>query len=269
MVTHSRFGHDDQVAQVDGLRLAIRSYSADQSRPMHTHENLSFFLVLAGGMTERCGSQRHEIRNFKLVAQSNRIEHSSVISDQGMRGLFLQPSASWLERHSIPMSSVNAYEIVDDARVVEAMGLAVELSSGAPEQMRLEERVLELCSWSQQGDTRGKPKWLNAVLEMLHEGYDKPLSLAQLAEFAGVHPVHLARVFKANTRRSVSGYLRALRVKEALRKSKRMPLGLAAIESGFADQSHFCRSVRRELRLTPSTILAGFRSNPVLQSFYR
>jgi AraC family transcriptional regulator len=269
MVAHSPFGRDDQVAQVDGLRLAIRSYPAGQSRPIHTHDNLSFFLVLAGGMVERYGSHRHEVKNFTLVAQINSVEHSSVVFEEGMRGLFLQPSASWLERHSIATLGLNGYEMVEDARVVEAMGLAVELSSGAPEQMRLEEKVLELCCPNQLGDIREKPTWLKAVQDIIHDEYDKPLSLAKLADFAGVHPVHLARVFRATTRRSVSGYLRAVRVKEALRKSKRMPLGLAAVESGFADQSHLCRSVRRELRRTPGELLTAFKGDPVLQSFYQ
>lgn len=259
MTPGMQFGVDEVIGQMDGLTLALRNYPAGQRRAPHTHSDLTFFLVLSGGMAESCGHHCRQIESFDLVAQTNGVEHSSTVSDLGMRALFLQVSRSWLEHRCISMPDSSAYDLIEDARVVEAMGVALELASGVPEEISVEERILELCCWDPKVAARGggeAPKWLKIVRDLIHEEYDRPLSLAQLARTAGVHPVHLARVFRERNHRSVSGYVRAVRVKEALRKGRTMPLSVVAAECGFADQSHFCRSVRREFRRTPGEVLS-------------
>jgi AraC family transcriptional regulator len=44
--------------------------------------------------------------------------------------------------------------------------------------------------------TRGKPRWLDDARAYLHAHEDGPVTLAALAQVAGVHPVHVARAFR-------------------------------------------------------------------------
>ena len=43
---------------------------------------------------------------------------------------------------------------------------------------------------------RRDSEWLKKVREILHDRYREPVALRNLAEEAGVHPVHLARAFR-------------------------------------------------------------------------
>ena len=77
--------------------------------------------------------------------------------------------------------------------------------------------------------------------------------MRSLAKEAGVHPVHVARVFRRQHGTTVAGYVRKLRV--AWAQEELLRPGATTVEvalaAGFADQSHFARVFRRVVGLTP------------------
>ncbi|HWM88665.1 MAG TPA: helix-turn-helix transcriptional regulator, partial [Kofleriaceae bacterium] len=75
-----------------------------------------------------------------------------------------------------------------------------------------------------------------------------------LAREAGVHPVHLASVFRRFHRQTIGEYLRALRVRQAAELLTRgdTPLAQVAAMLGFADQAHFTRIFGDVVGMTPS-----------------
>jgi AraC family transcriptional regulator len=78
--------------------------------------------------------------------------------------------------------------------------------------------------------------------------------LQQVATEAGVHPAHLARVFRRHHRCTIGSYLRRLRLDAACRQlvSGERPLADIALAAGFADQSHFSRLFRAATGVTPT-----------------
>jgi AraC family transcriptional regulator len=98
------------------------------------------------------------------------------------------------------------------------------------------------------------PRWLARAEEVLRARFVAPPSLGELACEVGVHPVHLARTFRAKLGCSVGDYGRQLRVEYACQRlsSSDAPLVDIALAAGFADQSHFARTFRRFRGLTPA-----------------
>jgi len=98
------------------------------------------------------------------------------------------------------------------------------------------------------------PRWFGRVKERLHEGFREPLRMGDLAREAGVHPVHLARVFRKMEQRTPGEYQQRLQVRAAceLLRDREWPLAAIAAECGFADQSHFTRVFRRMAGTTPA-----------------
>jgi AraC family transcriptional regulator len=84
------------------------------------------------------------------------------------------------------------------------------------------------------------------------------MSVEQLAECAGVHRVHLARVFRDHYGVSVSTYIRKVRVQNALALMARRSMSLSelAFTAGFADQSHLTREIRAATGETPGMLRA-------------
>ena len=104
------------------------------------------------------------------------------------------------------------------------------------------------------------PKWLLSARDMLHNRFADPLSLGEIARAVGVHPVHLARVFRHRYGCSLGEYLRRVRVRAACGQlaSSERPLADIALEAGFWDQSHFTRLFRQRLHMTPGEFRREF-----------
>jgi AraC family transcriptional regulator len=103
------------------------------------------------------------------------------------------------------------------------------------------------------GKTNGARPWLEPVRERLHASLGARLTLADLADSAGVHPVHLARSFRERYGVSVGEYVRRLRLDWAAAEltTTDTPVAAVAAEAGFADQSHVTRAFKRHTGLTP------------------
>ncbi|HEX2013451.1 MAG TPA: AraC family transcriptional regulator, partial [Roseateles sp.] len=109
---------------------------------------------------------------------------------------------------------------------------------------------------------RGAPAWLRRCMErLLDEGADGPLRLGELAAEAGVHPVSLARAFRRQYGLSPGQLQRRAQLNRAAALLRRgLSPAAAALDCGFADQSHFTRAFRAEYRCTPAAWQAGFKT---------
>jgi AraC family transcriptional regulator len=103
------------------------------------------------------------------------------------------------------------------------------------------------------GAGRKAPSWLNKALEILHDRYLEELTIASVARAVGVHPVHLARSFRRHFRCSPGEFTRFCRLEHATRMLTMSDRSLAevALESGFGDQSQFCKTFARDLGIRP------------------
>jgi AraC family transcriptional regulator len=148
-----------------------------------------------------------------------------------------------------------------------ALALLQEHRAGAPP-AAIEAAALELLAalvGAPEPTESWRPRWLARVEERLREEYATPPPLGDLAADAGVHPVHLARVFHRHRGESVGTHVRRLKVQRALERLSDPATSLAdiAFETGFADQSHFTRVFRRVTGHPPGVVrrlLLGSRS---------
>lgn len=101
-----------------------------------------------------------------------------------------------------------------------------------------------------------KPQ-LRRIVEYVEERLDGELTLAELAEVAGISVPHLTTLFRRTMGQSVHAYVMERRVcrARALLLSGRCGIAEAALEAGFAHQSHLARWMRRLLGVTPGQVL--------------
>jgi AraC family transcriptional regulator len=112
----------------------------------------------------------------------------------------------------------------------------------------------EACRPALSAGERRAPHWLRQARDILHARFAQPPGLVQVADEVGVHPLHLARVFRRTYGCSVGEYVRRLRVEFGCRELARGSLSLVeiALEAGFCDQSQFCRAFKQHVGITPS-----------------
>ena len=116
------------------------------------------------------------------------------------------------------------------------------------------------------------PTWAyqayEAVMDMAN---DTHLRIADVAANLGVHPVHLARVFRQAWGCSPGDLLRWRRVDHASGLLRREQLSVAevALTVGFADQSHMTRAFQAQYGMTPThyrrLMFQTFKTRPILQ----
>jgi AraC family transcriptional regulator len=106
---------------------------------------------------------------------------------------------------------------------------------------------------------RPAPRWLAAAEELLRARTGECIRLSDLAAAVGVHPIHLARTFRARHGVSVGEYGRRVRIEWAAAEIARGESSLAAVatEAGFADQSHFTRLFKGYVGTTPARFRAA------------
>lgn len=90
------------------------------------------------------------------------------------------------------------------------------------------------------------------VVEYIESHFQNPISLAQLGEVAGLSEYHLQRMFRLSHGCSPSEYLLEVRIRRAREKLKgSQTLADIALSCGFSNQSHFNRSFRKRVGVSP------------------
>jgi AraC family transcriptional regulator len=130
--------------------------------------------------------------------------------------------------------------------------------AGGPSQTGVEDRILEIVGEMAGADPPARhepPVWLRRTREALDDSSDIQ-SVRDLAARVGVHPVSLTRAFRRHYGIPVSTYRRRERLRRAAREIERTDGDLTGIAhaSGFSDQPHMCREVRRATGLTPGEL---------------
>jgi AraC family transcriptional regulator len=244
----------------DGLRLIHRKYAAGSSMGRHSHDEWRFCLALSGSYTDswRRGYRTREARHLSLHPAGE--VHTSVFHTS-TTCFHIEFARLWRQRlladHGIPPEPQEFL-----------IGRAPLLASQLYEEFRHRDRcsslvveglAYELIGWSARELQRAssRARWLIAARELVHDQFNVTLSLAQIAEAVGVHPVHLAREFKREFGSTVGNYVRQLRVDFVSRRlSSDVALSDLALQAGFADQSHLTRVFKRLTGRTPRELRA-------------
>jgi AraC family transcriptional regulator len=128
--------------------------------------------------------------------------------------------------------------------------------------LALEGLALELkATVARQRDAGRRDPRLDAVREMLSADLSSPPSLSKIAFEIGLHPSHLARMYRARYGESIGEHGRRLRLEWAAQRLVRTDEEIASIaaRAGFADQSHLTREFKRRYGVTPGRFRLAHR----------
>jgi AraC family transcriptional regulator len=138
----------------------------------------------------------------------------------------------------------------DEASSLAIEGLALEILAG-----------LSRLQMAFAGDRQ--PRWLQTTRDLLHDKFAETLTHDELGRSVGVHPVHLATVFRKHFDCTIGEYVRRLRIDFASRQLARSEDSLCeiALAAGFSDQSHFSKVFKNQTGMTPGHFRASLRSS--------
>lgn len=248
-----------ELRNLSGFSFLVVEYADQEEMTWHSHEYAHLVFSLNGTITQSCRKQTLLLNPCSLVFLPQGEPHA-VRFQEGVRTLHIEVAPQWQER-------VQHVSACLDQPAHYKSGLPVWLAMRAYRELQqrdnltslmLEGLMLELvATMSRHLDDNGqsqRPVWLKQARDLLHDRCLESLSVDEIAAAVGVHPSHLMQSFRQHYHCTIGDYIRRLRVEYAthLLSASVLPVSQIAYASGFADQSHFCRTFKRFTGLTPT-----------------
>lgn len=269
-LTGGAFGHQTALTGISGYVVSVAHHAAHLALPSHSHRRASVNLILAGAYEESLDGSSRTYGPLSLIAKPAGTRHANAFRLGGAESLLIEVSAAeeealagcgeFLRRPSVLHGSpavLPGLRIVSELRSTDSFSCLV-----------IETAILELLTATASLPEKlspSAPAWLSRTVEALHVLPPEELSLAGLAEAAGVHRVHLAKTFKQRFGVSVGNYARRQRTMRAVDRivHSRQPLSHISADCNFSDQSHMNRSVKAATGFTPGSLRThlGIRQN--------
>jgi AraC family transcriptional regulator len=251
--------------EVGGFVVTEDMHSPNSTLPLHSHQLANICFVLKGSFAESFSRSAYHCDPRSIILKPPGEPHRNRYGDGGAHCLIIEikknllgasPDLSrlfgsvslleWSSATVAPHQMLRELRIMDTASALSIEGFAFELMG---EMLRQKQR-------------RGgpiEPACLHVASEFLHDNFSRPICLRDVAEAAGVHPAHLAKLFRRFHRCSVGQHLRLLRLRWALRaiSATRSPMAQIALAAGFCDQAHFSNVCKRVTGISPTRVRAA------------
>jgi AraC family transcriptional regulator len=237
--------------------------------PAHTHDLASILLVLDGSYGEVEGRNEMAMTAFNAVFNPAGTHHVSLIGNHGTRLISIELRPSLLrDADDLKLPAVPVLDRGTGPLLWHAVKLALAWTQDDCDALSVESLIWEMLAGlsTRQSKPAAPAPWFGRVKQKMIAGFDHRLRMSHLASEAGVHPVHLAKAFRRIEGQTAGEYLQRLRVRAAcdrLRNSDDSLANLAA-DYGFADQSHFTRTFRKIVGVTPAAFRNVSRPKRVL-----
>jgi AraC family transcriptional regulator len=239
---------------VAGFVIADARYHAHAETALHTHASAGLAYIFAGRYAKRIGRVERDCGPGTVTFEPPGVEHAERYGHDDVRALLIELSPARFEMVS---QIVPAPVCLEHARAAALAGrLRRELrASDTASALAIEGLALELVANIGRAieGVPSAPSWLGLIVSRLRDECRVHLTVSDLAASAGVHPAHVARVFRARIGCSVGEFQRRLRVEWAMiqLQQSESSLDVIAQEAGFFDQSHFCRVFGRHVGISP------------------
>ena len=257
---YSPITHGHAITQVRTRDFAITeaTYPAGYSIPRHGHESASLTFVLSGKVSEAVQGRSEALGPHELLLKPAAASHSNSFGERGARLLLveiLEPNGA--VEPAIRRAFARSQRVTAARAVAPLVRIGSELDrNDRYSPLSIEGLLLELMAELGRAascDVATEPAWLRRTRERLHAGLSQSPQLAELAAAEGVNAMHLSRQFRRRYGCSMCEYVRRLRLEQVMHalSATNESICSIALRTGFADQSHLTRELRRATGLTP------------------
>lgn len=237
--------------------LTVGEHPAGSELPWHEHAGATICLALHGAFHEYVRGRTLTCRPHTLKVTPAGEPHRNRFDLGPSRGLLIEVRAVPIAAASTfaraleePQSFDGGSETAAALRIYGEFARRDDLTPVVMEGLLIE---LLATIARRRAPAAARAPWLVRARDMVHDAFAGALTLGDVATAVGVHPVTLARAFRAAYGCTFGEYLRRTRVDHAARAlgTTDQPLSAIALDAGFADQSHFSNVFRRYTGFTP------------------
>ncbi|SHN01944.1 AraC family transcriptional regulator [Rhizobacter sp. OV335] len=249
-----------QPAHRGGIEL-YRAHIVRYAFEPHTHEAYGFGVIDAGVERFRYRGSDHLAPPQSLVLMNPDVLHTGrAETEHGWRYRMAYFDAALLREVSGEADWSFAEPVLRHQASTQRAGAALQALWAADSPLAFDGALLDLLQAVQPHARRGSSERASEVdvplqraIELMHDRLADPLTLADLAQAAGLSPFHFQRRFKARHHATPHQMLMALRL---FRAKRQLAAGLApalvAADNGLTDQAHLTRRFAGMYGITPA-----------------
>ena len=253
---HGFHGLEIAVRSVSGARALRIVHPPGQVIPTHRHDWPLLTLPSLGGYQEECDDGNVTIGGPAAVLHPAGTCHANCIHRAGMETFSIEFDPAWVGLNP----SAAAFD-----RSFYWLGGEVTLASRALQRLwadrltdvdRLRAATAEFLGRAMSQPLRTVPHWLDRAQAQL--ALPDPVGSSEIARRLGMHPRWLAHAYRAAVGEGLHDTIRRRRVERAVQLLRSTDRAIAdiAFATGFCDQSHLNRALRRLTGRTPVQIRA-------------
>lgn len=245
--------------------LTSTAYAAGLRLPQHAHTSAFLLFIRDGAFAERHGQRAERYDRWTCIYRPRLDEHANDFGERGAMCTAIDLHPQWLDRFCEAGFRDERFSL--RSPFVQQFGERIDAELAMPDALSeisieaLATEVIVFASRSRQKPRRSRSAAAERARHIIEQEFASPLSLTMLADAVGVHPVHLARQFRASLGCTVGDYIRRVRIafaREQLATFDR-PIAEIALAAGFSDQSQLTKSFKRVTGLTPAAYRAQQR----------
>ncbi|MBN8586169.1 MAG: helix-turn-helix transcriptional regulator [Ignavibacteria bacterium] len=251
------YGVPNKVINLGDIVLTDNEY-VHKKVDWHYHENAYFTYLIKGRLQEINKKETFNCNAGTLLFHNCQDAHYNIKPDGFTRGFQLEFSSGWLHKHDFKTENFEGSGIICDIELrnifnniyIESV-LNDNVSAISIEALLTE--FFTVMNRQHEISNSKLPSWLKTVESILTEETEMPLTLENLSERSGVHPVHISRMFPKYYGTTIGNYIRKIKINKAIDLIFNSELSLTQISAacGFSDQSHFIRVFRAFSKTTP------------------
>lgn len=246
---------EDQASQVREVRYARNRHQAE-----HSHETASITLLLWGDLEESTSQGCRQARVCSAIVKPPCVSHANRYGPRGAGTLQIT-----FEPNKFPADLVpDRYSWSFGGPLVRSLFAVWAATRDPRPETSVQSAVCDVLAVARSTEPiqrRGPaPHCLRNVASYLDAHFTSDVSVQQIADEVGLHPVYLARLFRQYFGCSITEYVRRLRIRSVCTALSETSESLAGISAtvGFADQSHMTRACQREIGLSPGRMRRMF-----------
>jgi AraC family transcriptional regulator len=251
------YGRISKKRQVAALTLSEVNHPKRFDIPAHSHKLGAFTLLLDGNYSETYQGKKFSYQPMTVWWHPPNTFHKDEVGNKGGRFFIIEVQTKNLENlNQIAKTPQMFYEKKSHLANLACRFYHEFKNWQICSEMIAVSLTLEMLAHSVRKSNKIEtlpPAWLSRVVDKLNDEFAENMTADELAAEAGVHPIHLAAVFRKFHQQTIGEYVQNLRIQRALEllANQEIPLCEIALMTGFSDQSHFTRIFKRIMGTTP------------------
>jgi AraC family transcriptional regulator len=251
-------GNAVDTLQAEGVIAGAQTFRKEgASAAIHYHESSHVSFMLQGGVLDKRKTWETERLSGELMFFHAGEPHQTFIKSFPTKNINLAIEHRFLQENLTTEAAIkSAVERNPHAKFIMLKIYKELFAEDVFSDSSIKMLLLSLIHTNPDTDSKNtRPRWINIVAELTRDKWNESLTLKDLSEAAGIHPISISKHFPKYFSCTFGEYMRRLKIEKSLNFLKESTFSLTeiAFECGFSDQSHFIRTFKQLTGFLPKS----------------